>query len=152
MRRKKREELSTLIFDQVVSILEDRLNPAVTRILQRIHEADDGAIRAIQQIQPAHVDLTQEMADDITAKLRGPLTLPQGMGDWAREEAKYHNVPAYHRLGYGAMAADLRWNIKSDGSIDLEILRNDGMRWWSGTFRPAGHGAELHCSDSDHLS
>ena len=123
-------------YRQVEATVRSLLEDSQLAILQRIAEADEGAITAIGKIQPAHVEMSQELADEITRKLRGPLTIPQEMSDWIRQEASYHDVLSIARLGYSASAPDVHWTLRTDGTLQLEIKRPDGSRWWIGVWGP----------------
>jgi len=132
MRDKARKEIRAIVDGS----LDTALTAVYSDLKQDIKTSHEGALAAISTVQPAQVDLSQELADEITRKLRGPLVIPQEMSDWVREEAQYHDVQTFHRLGYSSSAADARWTLRPDGRIQLEILRFDGVRWWFGMFGP----------------
>ena len=122
------------------------ITDAVAQAIQPVADAEEAVgllaealavlAKKVERIQPAQVDLSQELADDITRKLRGPLTIPQEMSDWIRQEAQYHDMLSISRLGYSATAGDLRWTLRSDGTMELEIRDMLGSRWWIGVFGP----------------
>jgi hypothetical protein len=103
-------------------------------------------LAAIEQIQPAHVDMTAELADQITLKLRGPLIIPDDMAAWVRDETRYQSVFNVHPIGYGG-GFTAHWTFRPGGYIDLEMRNREGMAWWRGTFQPASDEAQAAGDD-----
>ena len=93
---------------------------------------------AVGSIQPAKVDLTQEMADDIVRKIHGPLTIGREFSAWITEQAHGHDVLTTFQIGYGNDAARGYMRLKADGKLNLEIMDMNGAMMWMGTFVPPG--------------
>lgn len=107
------------------------------RILKAISVLNDH----VDAIEPARVDLTQELADDIVRKIHGPLTISQEFSDDLRKlagRADWFQVVAFGHGGVGSGRLELR--IKTDGAMCLEIRDFSGQPMWRGTFVPPGYG------------
>lgn len=118
------------------------VDPIVSRIVQGIEHGAGRRQRALLEvldsIQPASVDLTQEMADDIVRKIHGPLTISQEFSDTLKSDlASHHDWWQAFPFGYGGDSGGrLEMTVKTNGSIYLRILDSVGALKWQGTFVP----------------
>lgn len=96
----------------------------------------------LDAIQPASVDLTQEMADDIVRKIHGPLTIGQEFSDWIRQEAPHHDIFWATQIGYGSTAGQMHIILKTNGTLFLEMRDHVGRDLWRGTFVPPDFGGQ----------
>jgi hypothetical protein len=94
----------------------------------------------VSAIEPAQVDLTQEMADDIVRKIHGPLTIPQGFSDWIKEQARYRDIVRIEPLGHGPHASTSTCVLKADGTMFWQFRDMNGAPLWERTFVPPGYG------------
>lgn len=87
-----------------------------------------------RSIHPVHVDLNQELADAILAKMHGPLTIPREMGDAFGKFGWSYITPP---IGHSKNAPIFVFNVNSDGSFDLRAENSETRElWWQGTFTP----------------
>ena len=113
---------------------QQRVEDAVDSLCEAIEELTKG----VRAIQPAKVDLTQEMADYIVRKIQGPLTIGREFSAWIAEQAHGHDVLTTFQIGYGNDAARGYMRLKADGKLNLEIMDMNGAMMWMGTFVPPG--------------
>lgn len=96
--------------------------------------------QAIREVQPASVDLTQELADDIVRKIRGPLTISAECSAWLRSMAEFKDVFLTYSVGYGPTYGALDMRIKTDGALCLDLRDANGATMWTATLVPPDYG------------
>lgn len=85
---------------------------------------------AVLAIHPAHIDMTQELADAILDRMRGPLTIPQAVSDWLRGYTPMQYTMPVGNGGY------FRYQVMADGTMELHLYDTAGVRAWVGTLVP----------------
>lgn len=140
MRKRKRDDLARLIDEVVIGVLEPRLRAFFGDAAQERLGESDRIVKAIEQIRPASVDLTQEMADDIVRKIHGPLTISREFSDWCAEQAKHGDCVYTFQIGYGSDAGRGLMRLDGNGAMHLDLYDCTGAFLWRGTFVPPGFG------------
>lgn len=82
----------------------------------------------VEAIHPAHIDMTQELADAILDRMRGPLTISTETAEWLKAIGGWQWTSPLRN-------GQFRINIYHDGTAELEMQDEKGARVWHGTLR-----------------
>lgn len=124
----------------------DRIISAMIRQTMDTREWEGGELdrirEAVTAIHPAHIDMTQELADAILDCMRGPLTISQEASDWLRDSTGDYQEFISSPLGYRS-GGTVYTTITPDGTINLEFRNQTGETFWRGEFTPPGYRKAL---------
>jgi hypothetical protein len=111
--------------------LQERIDHTITDL----HEIE----QQLSEIRPVHVDMSEQVANAIIAKVRSGMVIPQDVVDAVKEQAGAYGW-SYITPPMGANGPAVRIRANADGTISLEILDMHNSLRWSGELVPPNYG------------
>lgn len=134
MRLRSSIEAMLAQFDLAAAGRADQLARQVASVASSVSVLNDH----VDAIQPVRVDMARELADDIVAKIHGPLTLPREFSDWIRGQTRSYEWHQTHVLGAGYDAGRIELTMRCEGALGIRILDQYDSPVWAATFVPPG--------------
>jgi hypothetical protein len=91
---------------------------------------------SVEKMQPAHIDLSEELAGAILDKMRGPLSISRETSDWLKEISGGYPFNWTMPLGYSSQGGTINAQITAMGSLVLEMRNHANETVWRGEFAP----------------
>jgi hypothetical protein len=111
--------------------------------LDRIHDSITRANANINALTMPPIELTEELANMILDRMRGPLTISQGASDWLRTLVSSSPMQWTSPLGWNQNAGQIRQTITPEGTLNIELVTGNGESVWRGEFTPPDYRKAL---------